>query len=120
MKNTIPFMLLFSVLIVAAPLSIGFVHSWVEEYTGNLVVLVNVKNKDSSDIDRLSVSVYIPELTYGVYSRSTALWSIASGDTHTRYVSVPLPENAEPGFYWAKVTVGNGRDRAVDYVPLYI
>ena len=70
----------------------------------DLVIVVNVLNKENTDLDDLKVAVVIPEL--GI-KKSSRYFDLDDNHEETKVLVIELPEYTEPGMYDVRITVSN-------------
>ena len=70
---------------------------------------VNVNNEGTKDLDDLRVTVLIYDL--GILLQTNP-FDLDDGDTDGKFLFWDVPD-AEPGYYWARVTVSNDDEREV-------
>ena len=83
----------------------------------SLQVWSKLTNHGETDLKSPSLKVVIPEL--GVFS-STGFDRVDSDDTVSAMVEVPVPDDALPGEYLARISLGNGDSRRVKHKILIV
>jgi hypothetical protein len=81
---------------------------------GDLVpVVISIRNNGDKRLDDLIVSVSIAEL--GIRAAKAGPFDLAIGKRVTKLLYVQLPENVEPGTYYARITMdsSNGMSRTI-------
>ncbi len=76
-------------------------------------VIISVRNNGDERLDDLTVSVSIAEL--GIRAARAGPFDLAIGKRVTKILYVQLPENVEPGTYYARITMdsSNGMSRTI-------
>lgn len=87
-------------------------------HAGDLVsVSITLANDGSQNLKKLQTSVLLPE--FGV-KRSLSAVNLAAGERRTKELIFPVPEDAQPGEYLLKVTVGNGKFQEAGYRVIHV
>lgn len=79
-------------------------------------VRMTFENQGKEDYNAVATA-YIPEL--GVRT-TEGPFQLDTGDTTTRVLKLPIPDSAEPGYYWVRITVGEGKNTRVVHREVYV